>query len=148
MEGNIGGMLKAIQMVIEQVQLENDMPSLKEKKKVGVDLHPSRPTYRGFNFGDQTISLPADPTILEIQDAGGIPLFNTEPHTILEDMFLVSGYIPGVVPYETGLRNGLRFNEDSGLWVEDEAIADERFLMCNLKGNTIHTYPTTKLMVR
>lgn len=76
----------------------------------------------------------ADPTFAEIEKAGGIVDKNDKAHTILDGMFRVSGEIPRVTPYEVGLRFGMRYEEDKGRWEQDEKMADERFLMCNLKG--------------
>lgn len=125
----IGGMLKAIQMIREA----------KEEKGLSdtgvvVDLHPSRPDYRGLGIGDNIISLQADPTFEEIGNAGATIDKHSEAHTVLDDMFLISGEIPRVTPYEHGLKNAMRFDKDDGEWFSDEMIADERFLMCNLKG--------------
>jgi 7,8-dihydropterin-6-yl-methyl-4-(beta-D-ribofuranosyl)aminobenzene 5'-phosphate synthase len=52
-------------------------------------------------------------------------------------MFLVSGEIPRVTEYETGVKNGIRFEKSTGKWEKDESIIDERFLMCNLKGTCL-----------
>jgi hypothetical protein len=49
-------------------------------------------------------------------------------------MFLISGMIPRVTPYEIGVVRGIRFHSSSNSWEKDEMIADERLLMCNLKG--------------
>ena len=76
----------------------------------------------------------ADPTFAEIEAAGGRVIKNGEAHTILDDMFLVSGEIPRVTPYETGLRRGIRFNTETKAWEKDELVLDERFLMCNIAG--------------
>jgi len=110
---------------------------------VVVDLQPSRPSYRGFTGGSppQPISMQADPSFSSITSSGGFVSTHSEPHTVLDNFFLVSGYIPRVTPYETGVKNGIRFDSKSdggaGTWEKDEEIADERFLMCNLKGKGI-----------
>ncbi|OXV07481.1 hypothetical protein Egran_04754 [Elaphomyces granulatus] len=52
-------------------------------------------------------------------------------------MFLVSGEIPRVTPYEQGLHGALRFKSSDKEWFSDEKIEDERFLMCNLKDKGI-----------
>jgi 7,8-dihydropterin-6-yl-methyl-4-(beta-D-ribofuranosyl)aminobenzene 5'-phosphate synthase len=119
-----GGMLKAISMINEA----------KGTKTIPVDLHPSRPTYRGIQGPFGPVSLEADPTFEEIEAAGGQVLKNDQPHAILDDSFLVSGEIPRVTPYEVGLARAIRFYPESGKWESDEQIADERFLMCNVKG--------------
>lgn len=99
-----------------------------------VSLHPNRPDYRGALFRGGAVSFPADPTWNEIETAGAIIQRSSEAHTVLDDMFLISGYIPGLTPYEDGLPNGIRYYGEKGKWEKDVEIADERFLMCNVKG--------------
>lgn len=99
-----------------------------------VDVHPARPDYRGIAVGEKIISLQADPTFEEIESAGAAVGKHDETHTILDDLFLISGEIPRQTPYETGLKGAMRFDRDEGDWFSDERIADERFLMCNIKG--------------
>jgi len=53
---------------------------------------------------------------------------------VLDGFFQVSGEIPRVTEYEKGIRRGLRYIKETGKWVTDELIQDERFLMCKLKG--------------
>ena len=120
-------MLKAIEMINAQKKSSSRSPVI-------VDVHPNRPAFRGIQRGLQPVSMPADPTFAETEKAGGILSRNSEAHTVLDDMFLVSGYIPHVVPYETGFKYGIRFVEETGKWEKDEDMKDERFLMCNLKG--------------
>ncbi|PGH13681.1 hypothetical protein AJ79_03530 [Helicocarpus griseus UAMH5409] len=127
-----GGMLKAIQM-IKDAKKENGSAS----NDLIIDLHPSRPDYRGFRMGPETVSLQADPTFEEIEQAGAKIEKNSEPHTVLDNMFLISGEIPRVTEYETGLKHGIRFDKASGQWESDELITDERFLACNVKGKGI-----------
>jgi 7,8-dihydropterin-6-yl-methyl-4-(beta-D-ribofuranosyl)aminobenzene 5'-phosphate synthase len=119
-----GGMLRAISM-INEAKGENGIP---------VDLHPDRPAYRGFLGPFGPVSLERDPTFEEIEAAGAEVVKNDQPHAILDNMFLVSGEIPRVTPYEKGILRGIRFNSESGSWETDELIRDERFLMCNVKG--------------
>ena len=118
-------MLKAVKMINEAKGSHTGLP---------VDLHPNRPTYRGFLGPAGPVSLERDPTFEEIEAAGATVVKNDQPHTILDDMFLVSGEIPRVTSYETGFKRGMRFNQDTGSWESDELILDERFLMCNVKG--------------
>ncbi|KAH8756855.1 metallo-beta-lactamase superfamily protein [Hyaloscypha finlandica] len=124
-----GGMERAIEMITEARGPGSE--------PVIVDLHPARPDYRGFMAGPNPISMQADPKFSEIEAAGGKIEKNADTHTVLDDMFLVSGMIPRVTSYEKGVSNGIRFENEKGLWVKDEEIADERFLMCNLKGKGI-----------
>lgn len=101
-----------------------------------VDVHPDRPVYRGIALPEQIISLQADPTFEELSSAGAIVDKQSEAHTVLDDMFLISGEIPRVTPYEVGLRNAVRFDPEEKEWYSDEVIADERFLAVNLKGKS------------
>ncbi|KAL1956450.1 hypothetical protein VTO42DRAFT_7248 [Malbranchea cinnamomea] len=128
-----GGMLRAIRLINEAKQKSSNVtPALKEP--VVVDVHPSRPDYRGVRIESKIISLEADPTLKEIEEAGARLETNDKPHTVLDGMFLVSGEIPRVTEYETGLKHAIRFNKSTGQRTEDEFIRDERFLGCKLKG--------------
>jgi len=124
-----GGMLKAISMILSS-QKEN--PS--SPQSLTIDLHPNRPTYRGFKTRETIISMEADPNFSEITSAGALVTKNPEAHTVLSNQFLISGYIPRTTPYETGLQNGARFDPSTEKWEPDAEMADERFLVCNLKG--------------
>ncbi|KAJ5726333.1 uncharacterized protein N7483_007690 [Penicillium malachiteum] len=126
-----GGLLRAIRMIKEAKSAQGRTDDLI------VDLHPDRPVYRGIAFPQMLVSLEADPTFEEISDAGGIIEKHSEAHTILDDMFLVSGEIPRVTPYETGLKGAVRFDPGTKDWYSDELIIDERFLAVNLKGKGI-----------
>jgi len=127
-----GGMVRAVEMITE-AKKSSPYVSL----PVIVDLHPERPDYRGFMAGPNPISMQADPTFAEIEEAGGKVEKKADAHSVLDGMFLVSGMIPRDTPYERGVRNGIRFENEKGVWEKDEEIADERFLMCNLKGKGI-----------
>ncbi|KAI9927852.1 hypothetical protein ASPWEDRAFT_173502 [Aspergillus wentii DTO 134E9] len=126
-----GGLLKAIHMINSDKQTKG-LP-----QDLTVDVHPARPDYRGIAVGEKIISLQADPTFEEIESAGAAVGKHDETHTILDDLFLISGEIPRQTPYETGLKGAMRFDRDEGDWFSDERIADERFLMCNIKGKGI-----------
>lgn len=123
-----GGLLRAIRMINEAKKAQGRTDELV------VDLQPDRPVYRGFSTPQTIVSLEADPTFEEITSAGAVIDRQSEAHTILDDMFLVSGEIPRVTPYETGLKGAVRFDPETKDWISDELIADERFLALNLKG--------------
>ncbi|PGH05653.1 hypothetical protein GX51_02813 [Blastomyces parvus] len=127
-----GGMLKAIQM-INEAKNSKGLPN----DDLVVDLHPSRPDYRGIQMGEEIVSLEADPTFQEIEQAGAKVEKHSETHTVLDDMFLISGEIPRKTEYETGLKHAVRFDQAASKWESDELIADERFLACNIKGKGI-----------
>ncbi|KAH3013836.1 hypothetical protein KXV73_005032 [Aspergillus fumigatus] len=118
-----GGLLRAIRLINEAKQGKG------LAGRLSVDLHPSRPDYRGMAIGQKLISLQADPTFEEIEAAGAVVDKHDEAHTILDDFFLVSGEIPRQTAYENGLKGGMRFTHEDNDWFSDELIADERFLM-------------------
>lgn len=123
-----GGMLKALDMIQQAREEKRCVP-----RKAIVDLHPGRPEYRGFQPpGYPIVSLEADPTFEALEHAGGTVHTSDRPHSVLDNMFLVSGEIPRVTSYEQGLKFGVRFENDA--WVPDETMKDERLLMCKLKG--------------
>ena len=127
-----GGMLKVLDM-INNARSSNGQPH----QFVLVDLHPKRPDYRGVQPPNAPVlSFEADPTFSEIEHSKGTVCKSSEPHTVLDNTFLISGEIPKVTPYEKGLRFGVRFDASSGEWEPDEAMIDERMLMCKLKGES------------
>ncbi|PYH47889.1 MBL fold metallo-hydrolase [Aspergillus saccharolyticus JOP 1030-1] len=126
-----GGLVRAIQLITDARKAQSTPGELI------VDLHPHRPDFRGMAIGDKIISLQADPTFEELQAAGGTIDKRADGHTVLDDYFFISGEVPRRTSYETGLRGGMRFDQEEDDWFSDEVIADERFLMCNLKGKGI-----------
>ncbi|KAF6823929.1 metallo-beta-lactamase superfamily protein [Colletotrichum plurivorum] len=128
-----GGMLKVLRRITEE--RERTGTSL---PPVSVDLHPDRPAYRGSLVpGMPIISLQADPSFEEIEACDGVVNKNRQAHTVLDDMFLISGEIPRVTGYEKGFPFGVRYIEEKKEWIKDADMADERFLMCRLKGKGI-----------
>ena len=125
-----GGMRQALKMIYAARKANDD-----RRPPVQVDLHPARPDYRGVQPPEQPVtSLEADPTFKEIELSGGAVTKLSQPHAILNGMFLTSGEIPRVTDYEHGLKFGVRFNTSDGKWEPDEKMADERLVMCKLKG--------------
>ncbi|KAF4831952.1 7,8-dihydropterin-6-methyl-4-(beta-D-ribofuranosyl)-aminobenzene-5'-phosphate synthase [Colletotrichum tropicale] len=119
-----GGLLSAIRLI------HNDKAA---HGPVLVALPPDRPDYRGVMF-DTPISLEPDPTLQEIEDAGGDIEIVDHARTILDGMFFISGDIPRETSYEGGIPGGIRYNTRSGEWTKDELIMEERYVMCNIKG--------------
>jgi len=67
--------------------------------------------------------------------AAGARVVNTrEPQLLAGDIFRVSGEIPRVTPYETGLPGHLRRAADGQSWEPDPWIMDERFVSVVIKG--------------
>ncbi|KAF3763434.1 metallo-beta-lactamase superfamily protein [Cryphonectria parasitica EP155] len=132
-----GGMLEAIRAI----STASDKSNL-----LTVNVHPDRPAYRGLlTPSGAVVSLEADPTIQEIESAGlegsasVVIKQKASAHSLFDGFFLSSGAIPRRTAYEKGIRGGLRFVPSAaaggdGAWEPDEAIADERLVMCRLKG--------------
>ncbi|OJJ48159.1 hypothetical protein ASPZODRAFT_150447 [Penicilliopsis zonata CBS 506.65] len=126
-----GGLLRAIRMI------QDAKAARGASHHLTLDLHPARPDYRGFMLGEKIISLEADPSFDDLAAAGATIDKHDEVHTVLDGFFLISGEVPRVTPFEKGLKGAMRYNGQEDEWYSDEAIADERFLMCNLKGKGI-----------
>lgn len=125
-----GGMLQVLRMIDEaRAGHQSQLPP------VSVDLHPDRPMYSGIKVPDvPPFSMEADPTFEEIEQVGGKVVKSDQPHTVLDDMFLVSGEIPRVTEYERGLKFGTRLRSLEKGWEDDSLMKDERLLMCKVKG--------------
>lgn len=106
----------------------------KDAGSLVVSVHPERPVFRGIMTPNGPIAIQPDPTLEQLIAAGASPVLDSKDHTILDGTFFISGEIPRVTTYETGLPGGLRLNSMGGEWQEDAKILDERFVMCNLKG--------------
>lgn len=96
---------------------------------------PKPPAFRGVQ-ADRPISLEADPSFEELETAGATLLKSDQPHTVLDDLFLISGEIPRQTTYEDGIYGGVWFNPSTGHWEEDTWIMEERYIMCNLKSTS------------
>ena len=121
-------MLQAIRMINEARQAAN------KTTPVVVDLQPDRPDFRGFQAPTCIVSLEADPSFEEAEQAGAVLTKNGSDHAVLDNMFLICGEIPRTTEYEVGVQRGLRFRKGENKWIADTLIRDERYLMCNLKG--------------
>ncbi|KAI0305548.1 metallo-beta-lactamase protein [Multifurca ochricompacta] len=106
-----------------------------------IDVHPDQPTARGIAPppSDKVIcQLPRDPTFEEIVAHGGVVEKHNEGHAITGGAVWISGEIPRVTPFETGLIGGMRFtpNEDgtSGSWIKEQDIMDERYAAVDVLG--------------
>lgn len=60
------------------------------------------------------IFLEADPSFEELQNTGATVFKSDQPHTVLDDFFLVSGEIRRQTTYENGIYGGLRYEGTKG----------------------------------
>lgn len=122
-----GGLTKAIELI----KNSND-----GHKQIVMDVHPNHPAFRGVQ-ADRPISLEADPSFEELKAAGATLMKSDQPHTVLDDFFLVSGEIPRKNTYEDGIHGGVCLNPSTRLWKQDTLIMEERYVLCNLKGTVL-----------
>lgn len=72
------------------------------------------------------------PTPEELKMFGADVRLTRDPVSLSNDMFVVSGEIPRVTPYERGFPGQVRQTEN-GQWEPDELMMDERWLGINVK---------------
>lgn len=108
-----------------------------------VDVHPDRPLSRGIAPGpayDKIIcALPKDPTFEEIAELGGVLEKSAEGHTVAQDTVYVSGEIPRLTSFETGLLGAVRWVEEEqgseeGKWIAEPHVMDERYAAVDVLG--------------
>jgi 7,8-dihydropterin-6-yl-methyl-4-(beta-D-ribofuranosyl)aminobenzene 5'-phosphate synthase len=93
-----------------------------------VDVHPDRPLARGIapgpTYNKVICSLPPDPTFELIEKAGGVLEKHSEGHAVAGGTLWVSGEIPRVTEYETGLLGGMRWVQKdlntAGEWANEQ----------------------------
>ncbi|TPG52060.1 MBL fold metallo-hydrolase [Sphingomonas glacialis] len=101
---------------------------------VPVYLHPGMFRQRAFHLpGGDLLPIRDIPGPAELRSKGGDPIVIDHSTTALDDMFFVSGEIPRVTPYETGLPGHMRRTEHGDGWELDPLIVDERYLAVNVR---------------
>ena len=103
-------------------------------KPVPLYLHPGMFHERGLRQSDGGV-LPVDrvPSPKEWIHFGAAPIVTSEPATILDGLFFVSGEIPRVTSYEKGLIGQVRRVALDAPWEPDPLVTDERFLAVHVK---------------
>ena len=97
-------------------------------------LHPGMFQPRGLRQPDGGV-LPFDPIPLPAAwgDLGAEPVVTDQAATCLDGMFFISGEIPRVTGYETGLPCQVSRADDSVAWRPDPLLMDERFLAVHVR---------------
>ena len=119
-----GAMLRALEMI----QLRNG------GRTVPTYMHPGMYRTRAMKMPDGLMRPFEDvptPTMLEQQ--GARVVHATEAQWILDDLFYVSGEIPRVTAFETGLQGQYRRTADGLDWEPDPLLMDERFVAVRAK---------------
>jgi len=90
-----------------------------------IDVHPDLPIARGIapgpTYDNVVCRLPADPSFDLIQEAGGAVEKHDEGHVVAGDSVYVSGEIPRVTEWETGLPGAMRWRD--GKWTPETVSA-------------------------
>ena len=112
-----------------------------------VDVHPDRPISRGIAPGpafDKVLcAIPPDPTFAQIEEAGGSVEKHAEGHTVAGDTVWISGEIPRVTAFETGMASGVRWVTEQleggakGKWIP-EHVSGASFRNRRLYSDTAH----------
>jgi 7,8-dihydropterin-6-yl-methyl-4-(beta-D-ribofuranosyl)aminobenzene 5'-phosphate synthase len=95
--------------------------------------HPGMYATRAMKQPDGSMRLMEDIPSIEALTAHGAQVINTtEPQSLSDGMFYVSGEIPRVTTFEHGLSGQHRQMEDGG-WGPDPLIVDERWVASHVK---------------
>ena len=125
--GDHTGGIPVVVAAIAEARLRAGQPPLL------VDVHPDRPDRRGMLTPlDSFAMLPPEPTLAEIEAAGGQIVTHAEVHGVAGDLFVSSGDIPRITEYETGLPGHHSWRD--GRATPDPEIHDERFLAALVRG--------------
>jgi 7,8-dihydropterin-6-yl-methyl-4-(beta-D-ribofuranosyl)aminobenzene 5'-phosphate synthase len=120
-----GAMLRALEMI----QLRNG------GRAVPTYMHPGMYATRAMKAPDGSMRLFEDvPSAAQLEQQGALVVHDTEPQLILDDLFYISGEIPRVTPFETGLQGQHRRTADGKGWEPDPLLMDERFVAVKVKG--------------
>jgi len=103
-------------------------------RAVPLALHPAMFRPRGQRQPDGGV-LPMDPipTPAEWALLGAEPVVTDAAQTWLDDAFFISGEIPRVTSYETGVANQVCRPTEGAAWEPDPLLIDERFLAVHVR---------------
>jgi 7,8-dihydropterin-6-yl-methyl-4-(beta-D-ribofuranosyl)aminobenzene 5'-phosphate synthase len=97
-------------------------------------MHPGMYRTRAMRAADGSMRPFADvPTPQMLEAQGADVVHSTEAQLALDDLFYVSGEIPRVTTFETGLQGQYRRTEDGRGWEPDPLLMDERFVAVRVK---------------
>jgi 7,8-dihydropterin-6-yl-methyl-4-(beta-D-ribofuranosyl)aminobenzene 5'-phosphate synthase len=120
-----GAMLRALQIVRDR----------NGGREVPYYAHPDMFRVRAAKLPDGSMRPMQDvPSVAELTAYGARVVNTAEPHLLLDGMAFVSGEIPRVTPFETGLPGQHRRTLDGKSWELDELLLDERFLAVHVAG--------------
>jgi len=119
-----GAMLRALEMI----QLSNG------GSRTPTYMHPDIYRSRAMKVPNGTMRPFADvPTQAALEQEGALVVHSTEAQVILDDLFYVSGEIPRVSAFETGMPGHFRRTADGSDWEPDPLLMDERYVAVRVK---------------
>jgi 7,8-dihydropterin-6-yl-methyl-4-(beta-D-ribofuranosyl)aminobenzene 5'-phosphate synthase len=120
-----GAMVRALDMI----QLKN------RGRPVPTFMHPGMYRPRAVKTANGSIHRFEDvPKADELESHGARVVHATEPAVILEGAFYVSGEIPRVTAFETGMQEQYRLAANGVDWEPDPLIVDERYAAVSVRG--------------
>lgn len=120
-----GAMLRALQIVRDR----------NGGREVPYYAHPDMFRSRAAKLPDGAMRPMEDvPSVAALTAYGARVIDTVQPHFPLDGMAFVSGEIPRVTPFETGLPGQHRRTLDGKGWELDEIMMDERFLAVHVAG--------------
>ena len=123
-----GAMLRALEMI----------GSKNGGRAVPTYMHPDMYRRRAVKTGGGSMWPMEDvPSASLLERHGARVVHSRTPQTILDDLFYVSGEIPRVTAFETGLPGHHRRTEDDSGWEPDPLLMDERFVAVRVKDKGI-----------
>jgi 7,8-dihydropterin-6-yl-methyl-4-(beta-D-ribofuranosyl)aminobenzene 5'-phosphate synthase len=119
-----GAMPRALQM-ISQRNGGRDVPTY---------MHPGMFGTRAVKAPDGAMRVMEDvPSVEELTQHGASVICTTEPQSLFEGAFFVSGEIPRRTTFERGFPGQHRRTKDGQGWEPDELIVDERFVAVHVR---------------
>jgi 7,8-dihydropterin-6-yl-methyl-4-(beta-D-ribofuranosyl)aminobenzene 5'-phosphate synthase len=107
-------------------------------RKVPYYAHPGMFRSRAVQLPNGAVRRMEDvPSVEDLTAFGAEVIVTTEPQSLHDDMFFVSGEVPRVTAYERGYPGQVRLMEDGESWEPDELLMDERFLARNVANKGI-----------
>jgi 7,8-dihydropterin-6-yl-methyl-4-(beta-D-ribofuranosyl)aminobenzene 5'-phosphate synthase len=116
-----GGLLAAVEAI-----------ATRRQAPVDCFLHPGMFAQRGSKRPDGTLYVQElVPSAEQLTKAGAAVVITRAPQLVADGMFALSGEIPRVTAFETGLPGHVRLNGET--WEPDPLIVDERFVVVRVK---------------
>ncbi|GMU73344.1 MAG: dihydropteroate synthase [Burkholderiales bacterium] len=111
------------------------MSRARRRQDVECFVHPGMFAERALQRPNgELLRFESVPDATDLAKAGARVVNTREPQSIADGAFYLSGEIPRVTPYETGLPGHVRRRDDGRSWEPDPLILDERFVSVHVKG--------------